>query len=442
MIANGRNGNSLTSALSNPIRNEGHPPKRNRYRLLTTIFAASILAIGIVILAVWYQQDRPLREVEAALKSGRTADAMTKVGVYLKEHPQDVKALNLKARILVEIGRLPDAIGIFRRIGAVDVADLHAWAKAHLLREEWSEALPVLQQLLTLSPNDADGLHEITACLANLGQSNKALKSAERMSTLKGHEARAFVQLGTLHENLGNKKSAAEAWGHVLEYSPNATGLQIPASDFLTAYGSVLLDIGRLSEAIAVLSQSLALQETAEVRLRLGIAYHQTDELEKAVESWRRAAELSPKLREARESLAEVALGNRRYDEARQWLEPLLSAPVLASSTTYLMQRICLANGDREGGRQWQTRTAELHQQEHLKTLVSRVVAESPDSIWARAIRAYRFAESGNWHEAEMLMNAVDTESTDEPFLRQLATSIRRRSTLPALDLLPVHHFQ
>ena len=73
---------------------------------------------------------------------------------------------------------------------------------------------------------------------------------------------------------------------------------------------------------------------------------------------------------------------------------------------------------------------------------MSRVVAESPDSIWARAIRAYRFAESGNWHEAEMLMNAVDTESTDEPFLRQLATSIRRRSTLPALDLLPVHHFQ
>ncbi len=442
MIANGRNKNSLTIARPNPIHNEGHHPKRHRFRLLATICAASIFAIGMVIFIVWYQQDRPLRDVDAALKSGRTADAMTKVSAYLKDHPQDVKALNLKARILVELGRQPDAIRIFRRIGAVDVADLHAWAKAHLLREEWSEALPILQQLLKLSPNDADGLHEITACLANLGQSNKALKSAERMSTLKGHEARAFVQLGTLHENLGNKKSAAEAWGHVLEYSPGATGLQIPASDFLTAFGSVLLDIGRLSEATAILSQSLALQETAEVRLRLGMAYHQTDELEKAIESWRRAVELSPKLREARESLAEVALGNRRYDEARQWLEPLLSAPVLASSTTYLMQRISLANGDREASRQWQTRTAELHQQEHLKTVVDRVVAESPDSIWARAIRAYRFADSGNWHEAEMLMSVVDTDATDEPFLQQLAAAIRRRGNLPALDLLPVHHFQ
>ena len=152
--------------------------------------------------------------------------------------------------------------------------------------------------------------------------------------------------------------------------------------------------------------------------------------------------ELDPQLHAPRESLAEEALGNRRFDEARQWLEPLLSKPDLASSTTYLMQRITLASGDRESSKQWQARTAKLHQREHLKGVVERVIAESPDSNWSRAIRAHRFAEAGNWHEAEMLMQNIDLKATEEPFLQQLSTAIRRHGGLPSLDLLPIHHFQ
>ena len=430
------------NAAPDPIPRLTLNHRGSRWRLLTALFAAVGFAFGVVSLLIWYQQDRPLQEISAALKSGRTAEALKGVNSYLVAHPQDAKPMILKGRILVEVGQLSDAIHIFRRFGAADVTDLHAWAKAHLLRKEWSDALPILQQLLKLKPDDADGLHEITACLSFLGQYNQAIQSAEQMSKLKGHEARAYVQLGTLHENLGNKKSAVDAWGRVLLFSPKAEGLQIPAADFLTTYGSVLLDLGRLSEATLYLKQGLELRETADGRLRLGNALQQTDQPDEALESWRRAVELDPQLHAPRESLAEEALGNRRFDEARQWLEPLLNKPDLASSTTYLMQRLTLASGDRESSKQWQARTAKLHQREHLKGVVERVIAESPDSTWSRAIRAHRFAEAGNWHQAEMLMQNIDLETGEEPFLQQLSTAIRRHSGLPSLDLLPIHHFQ
>jgi tetratricopeptide (TPR) repeat protein len=411
-------------------------------RLLIAVLAIMSVVGGIVALTVWYEQDRPLRNVEAAMKSGKNADALVEIGKYLKEHPQDSRAMMLKARVLVEMGRLTDAIYIFTRFGGIDIADLHAWAKAHLLRNEWSYALPILQRILQLNPNDADGLHEITACYSYLGRYQAGLETAERMSKRKGHEARAFVLVGKLHESLGNKKSAAEAWKKVLKYSPNADDLQISASDFFTAYGGVLIDEGQLPEAIAVLEEGIRRHDSAEGRLRLGEALQQNGDQETAVTSWKRAVELSPELRRARELLAEDALRERRVDEASQWLEPILSSADISSSAAYLMQRICQAKGDRAGVEKWQERTANLRQQAHIEAVVKQILATPSESFWSRALQAYRFAESGNWQEAQLMISSINESENDEPFIRRLFAAIRQRGSLPSLDLLPIHHFQ
>ena len=431
----------MASVVSSSIRSVGRRSRSARARLFWALLAVAVVCSSVVGLVVWYEQDRPLHEIESALKGHRIPLALQLANVYLREHPDDARAQAIKARILVEAGQLTEALRLFHRRGASDAADLHAWAKAHLLRQEWSDALPVLARLLQLSPNDPDALHEITACRSFLGKYRQAFESAERLAAQPGHEARAWLQIGTLHENLGNKRSAVEAWAKVLDHEPQAENLQVSAAEFFGEYGQVLLEDGHPETACEVLRRSLTLKENAEIRSSLGQALRQIGDESGAITAWKQAVESAPALREPRESLADVALRSGNFAEARNWLEPALTGLNVPSSTTYLMQRICLATGDHEVAQTWQTRTEELRKREKLRSAINHVLVESPESFWARAIRAYQFAEAGNWHQAEVLTSALLAESTRQPFLLELAACVRTRGPLPSLELLPIHQF-
>jgi hypothetical protein len=56
-------------------------------------------------------------------------------------------------------------------------------------------------------------------------------------------------------------------------------------------------------------------------------------------------------------------------------------------------------------------------------------------------MRAYRFAEQGNWIEAEALTEDVLREAPQESFVQELAVAVQRRGELPALEKLPVKLF-
>ena len=410
-------------------------------RSLGALLVVGLIALGVIWFAVWYQHDRPLRDIDTALKKGKTSDALKLVSLFLRDHPDDVRAQVMRARILVDIGQLTEALRVFHRVGASDVTDLHAWAKAHLLRQEWSDALPVLERLLALSPDDPDALHEVTACRSFLGKYREAFESARRLSLQPGHEARAWLQIGTLHENLGNDRSAIEAWETVLQYQPQAEQLQVSAADFFGEFGRVLLKDGRPERAREALDRSLQSRETPEILALLGQAWEQLGDETQAITRWKRAVELAPASREPREFLAQAAFRRGEFADARTWLEPVVSQNKPSSSSTYLMQRICLALDERDAARTWQERTDELRKREKLQSAINHTMIEAPDSFWARAIRAYQFAESGNWHQAEALTRELVTEAGKEPFVRELAACVRNRGPLPSLELLPIHQF-
>jgi tetratricopeptide (TPR) repeat protein len=393
-----------------------------------------------VVGVVTYQSERPLREIEAALKSGQSAQALKLASQYLRDHPDDVRAQVLRARSLVEIGQLSDALRIFQSVGASEPADLHAWAKAHLLRQEWSDALPVLRQILQANPNDPDALHEMTACQSFVGNYPQAFESAKKLAMQPGHEARAWLQIGTLHENLGNDRSTIESWEKVLQYDPRAEHLQVSAADFFGEYGRILIKDGKPEKAREALERSLTLRESPDVRALLGDAFQQLGDEALAADNWKAALLKAPALREPREFLAQAAFRAGKYDEARNWLEPALATNP-PSSSTYLMQRICTALQQRDEAAQWQQRTEEIRKREKYRAAINHTLVESPESFWARAIRAYQFAEAGNWRQAEVMTDELVSEASREPFVRELAACVRNRGPLPSLDLLPLHQF-
>lgn len=423
-----------------PDESRPRPRHKASRRWLTAIAVAGLTTLVAVII-ISYQSGQPLRRAEQALKSNRPDLALKLIGEFLRDHPDDIQAQALRARALVEIGQLTEALRFFHREGASEPAELHAWAKAHLLRQEWSDAQAVLERLLQLNPNDADALHEITACQSFLGQYRQALESGRRLVRQKGHEARGWLQIGTLHENLGNHRSAIEAWDQVLSYEPDAQRLQVTAAEFLSEFGRVLLKEGQPQRARDLLDRSLALQASAETLFYLGNAEQQLGHETTAVEYWTRAVQKDMSFRDAREQLAQAAYRAKDFKQARDWLEPALASQKSRSSATYLMQRICQALGQPEESKAWQQRTEELRKKEKLQSAINHTLIESPESFWARAIRAYQFAESGNWHQAEIMTRELLAETQSEPFIRELSLCIRNHGPLPSLELIPVHQF-
>ncbi|MBI5758348.1 MAG: tetratricopeptide repeat protein [Planctomycetales bacterium] len=413
---------------------------RRQHKLVTAMIVVVGMAMGTICGWVWWE-DRPLRLAEAALLRNDSREALRLANAYLAGDSQNGRAQGLKARALVGLNRWDEAIQIFSRHGAASFEELHALAQALLHLHHWSEALPVLDDLLKRQPKHADVLHEITACRSFLGRHDEALRSAQQLAELPGFEARGFVQLGTLHQAQRNRQSAVEAWSRVLTFVPDATNLQIPPHEFFLAYGGALLDNGQPREAIPVLERSVKSQDNAEAHTRLAEALTQLGDADRSLVEWKRVVELDPPNRLARETLAQLALEQGEATQAFDWLRPLAVTSGLPSTTTYLLQRIHLLLGHADEAALWQQRTDDARRREKLTSSVNQVLREAPLSFWARAVRAYRFAEQGNWIEADHLTQSLAREAPQEPFVRELSVAVGKRGPLPSLELLPIKLF-
>ncbi len=75
---------------------------------------------------------------------------------------------------------------------------MHSWATAYLSLQQWSRALPLLQRLHEQQPENADILHELAACQAQLGQYDEALKTAELFKATGKSVHRALLLIGSI----------------------------------------------------------------------------------------------------------------------------------------------------------------------------------------------------------------------------------------------------
>ncbi len=412
-------------------------PRRSVWRnvvLAAVIVAATAAVVGGLV----YLQDRSLVEAEQRLQEGKPDAALKLIETFLEQHPEDQRGLALKARAMVALGNAEEAIPLFRRAGLASPTDMHAFARALLSRQQWSEALAVLDRLLEIDDSDADALYEATVCCSHLGRYKEAIERAERLTELPGYEARGLVLLGTLHNTVGNKHRAAEAWQQVLQLSPQAEDLQVRPDEFLLAYGGLLADAGRASDALPLLERSRALRPTAEVHVRLGNVRLQLNEPQQAQAEWLAAVKLDTLNLEAREALASDSLRRGEPDEALQWLLPVAMKGRVKSSTAYLVQRAHTALGNDQIVEIWRKKADSLRQAEKLNAVMDHILVESPDSYWAQIVRAYRFAQEENWSQAAAMLQPALADDNTDPFVQKLADAIQRRGPLPPVEDLPI----
>ena len=413
------------------------PRRRRRWLALLGIGLCVVLLVG----GLHWLVERPVRLAEAALDQGQPERALTLVTDFLADDPRHGPALAVRARALVALGKPQEAIRIFDRIGAAEANELHAWARAYLMQSQWSPALPLLQRVVDLEPDNADALYEITTCRVRLGHFEEALKSASRFAAVPGNEARGQLFIGSIHNDMDNHRQALDAYAKTLEYEPDGENLQVPAYDFFLEYGRSWLRAGDPKRAIDPLERSLTLNPTPEADLLLGNALAQLGKMPEAEAAWQRVVRTVPDHAAARDALADVALQRGSAQAALEWLAPLASSADLRASTAYLFQRAHTLAGNEKQAAEWQQKTAELREKEKLQIAIETLLTEAPQSFWAQVIRAYRFALAGNWSQAEAMMEVLRQQAPEEPFVADLAASIGRRGPLPPLSRLPIKQF-
>ncbi len=219
--------------------------------------AASLIVLGLV----WWR-DRPLTLAEESLAAGDPKYAHFLLAKFLDRQPHHTRAMALQARVHVALGDPETAIALFDQAGGETAEDLQAWARALLMTEQWSLAVPLLERVVQLNPQDADALYELTASRVRLGMFEEALESARRFTRLKGNEARGHMFQGAILHDLGRNAEAAAAYEQVLQFDPEAELLQTPAADFYLRYGQTLLQLGKPKEALDPLKRSAAARES------------------------------------------------------------------------------------------------------------------------------------------------------------------------------------
>lgn len=419
-------------------RTKNRPPRGTRSAGVQ-LGIVLLLAIGGIWGTLWWQ-DRPIRTAAHHIEKGNFQAAYQLLSDFLQQHPNDERALALKARILVQIGQPQQAIKLFERVGASDPKDMHAWAQAYLRLEQWTAALPMLEFVKKSGIDRADVLHELAACRMKLGDAERALEDAKEFAQQPGCEVRGQLLIGTIHQQRGNLRQAASAWSQVLKLSPELRDVQIPPAEFLLEYGRVLLALGEPALAETYISRNLEMQSSPGALVSLGEAQFQLGKSIEAKKSFEEAMQGDSYSVAARKGLANLSLAAGDFQKTIDLLLPLEKSGVLTSEIAFLLQRSYARLKDEAAAKRWQEKTEQLRQEENVKAAADQILRDTPDSDWATVIRAYKYANQGNWTEAETLLKSLGESSQTQPFIRGLTSAVKSRGRLPSLQGLPIQN--
>ncbi len=113
---------------------------------------------------------------------------------------------------------LAQTLAVFARKGPLWIA-----ARAHLLEGDWEDALPLLQQILALDPDDAAAHFNLGAVYRNLGDPARSLAHYGRCAEDFADEGLFYTNRGRTYEALGERELAVADYLRALDVMPDDT---------------------------------------------------------------------------------------------------------------------------------------------------------------------------------------------------------------------------
>lgn len=161
--------------------------------------------------------------VAADMKAGRLREATAKLQPFLKAHPNDVAGLRMDAALAVRKGLFAKAEATLRAVLArapgFDEARLNLVSV--LLRvSRPADAIPELDEILAIRPNDRTALSLKGAALGRTGDHELAVACFEAILAQDPDDARAWLGLGHAKKTIGRQAEAIAAYRKCINLMP------------------------------------------------------------------------------------------------------------------------------------------------------------------------------------------------------------------------------
>jgi len=281
------------------------------FRSLFTLF----LACGC------YAQDiTRLEQVATPIRENKTTQAERELTTFLRSNPNHPLALNLLGTIRAKQNRLPEAETLF--VKAVGHEPRYSGARMNLAflylqKREPAKAVVQLKEVLALEPTNT----EVMVILGDAHLATGALEEAERhyLDALEGRLDNAGALLG-LAQISRAKGEFKETTLYLTRVGTLIADSKSP--EFLYKFAGVALQAGMSDAAKAALENALRLRPNEPAYLlAFGVAWLRKGDLFEAEKVFRRLIQLQPASEPAQVHLGYVLLNQKKYDEARLWLE-------------------------------------------------------------------------------------------------------------------------
>lgn len=426
------NGDEALIAAAN---SEARGFKFSRRRVVSLL--AILLATAAIVYGKSWLDERPLVEARQRLENGDPERAVKLLRYFLNDHPKHSVAQGLMGRALVSAGEIDDAISLFAEFPPTDELETYALARAQMEKRQWSLALRLLNRTLQVKPDLTFAIEDRLVCQGKLSLYDLALKDAETLARTVDMEPSGYNWLAFLHEEMGNNEQALEAYGRILEYSPQAKGLPFKSETMLTKFADLLYKTGDYDRAFENAEKSLAYEETEKAYVLQGKVLVKREDFDAANIAFRRALELNPRNHEARVGLARMALSRGEGETAKSLLAPIAVKNNNLETAEAILETLKLLKNER-GIRDMTIAIAEMKEEKLVQDRVRKILLTEPESFWGQAVLVHQFASEGNYTQAlDMLIPLVNVRG-DEPFIQDLARAIQQQSrVLPSLERIP-----
>ena len=275
----------------------------------------------LILAAVAVAQDvARLERVATLIRENKTTEAERQLAVLLRSNPNEPVALNLMGTIRAKQGRLTEAETLFVRSVVNNpryTAARMNLAFLYLQKNEPAKAVVQLKEVSLAEPTNTD----VMVMLGDAYLATNSLAEAEEqyLGALDGRldNAGALLGLAQISKAKGELKEVTIYLTRIGTLTANST-----SPELLYKFALLSLQVGMADAAKTALENALKLRPNDPAyMLGYGIAWLRKGDLFEAEKVFRKLIQLQPNSEPAQVHLGYVLLNQKKYDEARLWLE-------------------------------------------------------------------------------------------------------------------------
>jgi tetratricopeptide (TPR) repeat protein len=233
----------------------------------------------------------------------------------LKANPNSFAANNNLGLFLRMKGEYGRALALFKK--AAELApqmDLAYFNQGEVYRHtgDSAGAREMYEKTISINPKHDDAWVMLAEILWKEGKEDEAIEFVKKSITPNPRSGKLHSMLGLYYYRQGKEEDALKEFTRAIELDPF---MSVP----YIQKGAILLSRGLPDEAIPLLKTSVGLAALAEAHNGLGAAYAQKGEYGRALEEFRAAYKIQPKLLGVGDNIANAMMDLHDYDGAARF---------------------------------------------------------------------------------------------------------------------------